>query len=73
MAIGGSIFPHKRIHKVTWVSPDHYTENQIDYICINKKFRRSVQGVRVYRGANMASDHHLVVVTLRLKLKKLPN
>ena len=70
MVIGGSIFPHKRIHKVTWVSPDHHTENQIDHICINKKFRRSVQDVRVYRGADVASDHHLVVGAPRLKLKK---
>ena len=70
MVIGGSIFPDKRIHKVTWVSPDHFTENQIDHICINKRYRRSVQDVRVYRGADVASDHHLVVATLRLKLKK---
>ena len=70
MVIGGSIFPHKRTHKVTWVSPDHHTENQIYHICINKRFRRSVQDVRVYRGADVASDHHLVVDTLRLKLKK---
>ena len=63
MAIGGSIFPHKRMHKITWVFPDHHMENQIDHICISKRFRRSVQDVRVYRGADVASDHHLVVGT----------
>ena len=52
LVIGGSIFPHKRIHKATWVSPDHTTENQIDHICISKKFRRSLQDVRVKRGAD---------------------
>ena len=27
LVIGGSIFPHKRIHKVTWIFPNHVTEN----------------------------------------------
>ena len=66
--IGGSVFPHKRIHKVTWISPDHTTENQIDHICICKKFRRTLLDVRVKRGADVASDHQLVVGRLRLKL-----
>ncbi|XP_072047018.1 craniofacial development protein 2-like [Amphiura filiformis] len=55
--IGGSVFPHKRIHKATWVSPDHKTENQIDHFCIGKKF--TLQDVRVKRGADVASDHQV--------------
>nr|KAG5702925.1 hypothetical protein BaRGS_034698 [Batillaria attramentaria] len=49
LVTGGSIFQHKRIHKATWRSPDHVTENQIDHICISRKFRRSWQDVRVTR------------------------
>ncbi|CAH2247040.1 Hypothetical predicted protein [Pelobates cultripes] len=53
LVIGGSIFLHKWIHKNTWVSPDSVTENQNDHICISKKFRRSLQDVRVRRGADV--------------------
>nr|KAG5685972.1 hypothetical protein BaRGS_017411 [Batillaria attramentaria] len=73
LVIGGSIFPHKRIHKATWRSPDHVTENQIDHICISQKFRRSWRDVRVMRGADVSSDHHLLATTLRLQLKRHTN
>ncbi|VDP26312.1 unnamed protein product [Schistosoma margrebowiei] len=43
LVIGGTIFPHKRIHKPTWSSLDHITQNQIDHICMNKKFRRTIE------------------------------
>nr|KAG5692145.1 hypothetical protein BaRGS_020693 [Batillaria attramentaria] len=70
LVIRGSLFHHRRIHKATWVSPDLSTENQIDHVCIGRKFRRSLQDVRVKRGADVASDHHLLVARLKLKLKK---
>ncbi|XP_048759317.2 craniofacial development protein 2-like [Ostrea edulis] len=73
LVIGGSIFPHKRIHKATWRSPDHFTENQIDHICISKKFRRAWKDVRVMRGADVSSDHHLLMTAVRLRLKKFNN
>ena len=73
LVIGGSIFPHKRIHKATWISPNHVTENQINHICISRKFRRSWQDVRVMRGADVSSDHHLLLTTVRLLLKRFTN
>ncbi|VDP77836.1 unnamed protein product, partial [Schistosoma curassoni] len=70
LVIGGTIFPHKRIHKATWTSPDNTIQNHIDHICINKTFRRTTEDVRTKRGADIASDHHLLVAKMKLKLKK---
>lgn len=70
LVIGRSFFHHRRVHKATWVSPDLMTENQIDHVCIGKKFRRSLQDGRVRRGADVALDHHLLVARIKLKLKR---
>lgn len=68
LVIGGTVFPHKPIHKATWISPDRITENQIDHICVTRKFRRSLPDVRVKRGADDGSDHHLLAAKIKLKL-----
>ncbi|VDO88575.1 unnamed protein product [Schistosoma margrebowiei] len=49
------------MHKTTWTSPDYTTQNQIGHICIKKSFRRTIEDVRTKRGADIASDHHLLV------------
>lgn len=61
LVVSGSVFPYKRIHKATWVLPDHSTENQIGHVYIGKKFRKSLLDMTVKRGADVASDHHLVI------------
>ena len=71
LVIGGTIFPHKEIHKTTWNSPDKRTKNQIDHITINSKWRTSLLDTRVLRGADIGSDHMLVVSRLRLKLRRV--
>ena len=32
LVIGGSLFPHKTVHKATRLSPNHVMENQIDHM-----------------------------------------
>ncbi|KAK0150528.1 Craniofacial development protein 2 [Merluccius polli] len=56
---------------MTWVSPGGGTRNELDYICINTRWRSSLLDVRSYRGADVGSDHFLVVGKIRLKLKKV--
>ncbi|XP_055890589.1 uncharacterized protein LOC129927195 isoform X3 [Biomphalaria glabrata] len=58
LVIGVTVFPHKRINKAT------------DHVCIVKKFCQSLQDERVRQGAVVASDHHLLIARVRLKLKK---
>ena len=68
---GNTYFKHKLILKKTWRSPDGTVENEIDYICISQRLRSTLHDVRVYRGADIGSDHHLVIATLKLKFKKI--
>ncbi|CAH1266795.1 Hypp3576 [Branchiostoma lanceolatum] len=71
LSISNTFFQHKLIHKKTWRSPDGSTNNEIDYICISQRWKSALLDVRVYRGADVGSDHHLLGAKLRLRLKKL--
>ena len=70
MVIGGNVFKHKRIHKATSRHPDQHTENQIDHITFGRKYKRYFEDVKVRRGADVDSDHNLVIVKVKLKMKK---
>ena len=70
LIIGSTCFPHKNIHKGTWISPDGNTINQIDHVLINRKFRSALQDARSYRGADCDSDHLLVIAKIKIRLCK---
>ena len=69
LVIGGSIFQHKRIHKVTYVTPGGRYNTQIDYFSISQRFKGCLEDVRNRRGCDIGQkhDHFLVVAILRLR------
>lgn len=72
LMITDTLFPHKTIHKATWTSPDGVTRNQIDHILVSRKFRNSVKDTRVFRSADIGSDHFLVCMEVKLRLRTNP-
>jgi hypothetical protein len=37
LIVESSLFPHRNVHKFTWISPDGNTHNQIDHILIDRR------------------------------------
>ena len=73
LVVTNTLHPHKESRLVTWISNDGQTENQIDYIMISKRFRSSVitNKTRAFPGADVGSDHNLVMMNFKLKLRKI--
>ncbi len=69
LILAGTLFMRIYIHPTTWRSPDKRTVSQIDHVIINEKWRRSLQDVKANRGADIGSNHVLVVATVSLKLR----
>ena len=63
-----TFYQHKNIHKYTWykVTDSKTQRSLIDFIITSDNVRHTVMDVRVKRGAELATDHHLVVSTLDL-------
>ena len=70
LIVTNTLFSHKRIHTWTWMPPSRTGKGAVkDYILVDERSRSSVQDVRVYRGAEIDSDHHMVMMRYSLSLK----
>jgi len=68
MVVMSTNFQHKRIHKITWLSPDQNTASLIDHIIINANKKGVIEDVKTMRGPNIDSDHFLVKAVIKQKL-----
>ena len=57
--------------KKHWCSPDGRTQNQIDHTIINNRWRGCLQDVGARRGADVGSDHVLIIAKVKLKLRRM--
>ena len=67
--------PHKPSRRWTWHSPGGDYHNQVDYIMIKRRFQSSVNiaKTRSFPGADIGSDHELVMMTCKLRLQRVKN
>ncbi|XP_013163277.1 PREDICTED: uncharacterized protein LOC106114561 [Papilio xuthus] len=56
---------------MTWCSPDGKTFNQIDHVLVDSRHYSNLLDVRTHRGANIDSDHFLVVAKIRARISNL--
>lgn len=68
LVIGGTLFTHDDSYKHTWISPKKPYRTQIDHIAISQQWKSSLNDVRTNIGANIKSDHRLLVAKIHLKL-----
>ena len=65
--------PNRRLY--TWKSPqdndNNIVRNQIDFLLVNERYRNSIKSVKTYPGADVYSDHNLLLARLHIKLKLL--
>jgi len=68
MAISSTIFPHKNIHKQTWISPCGRIRNQIDHVLADKRIRSNDIDVRRMKGSSAISNHFLVRIKIHFRI-----
>jgi hypothetical protein len=59
----------KRLY--TWKAPADWSQYQLDYILVKHQFRNRVKDVHTLPGADIDSDHNLLVAKIYTRLKKI--
>ena len=66
MKIANTFFKHKEAHKWTRVVEERNERSIIDYVIVSNSLFYSTQDVRVKRGAEIYSDHYLVLAKMSI-------
>ena len=66
MKIANTFFKHKDVHKLTRVVEERNERSIIDYIIVSNSLFYSTHDVRVKRGAEIYSDHFLVIAKMSI-------
>jgi exonuclease III len=71
LTLANTLHPHKLSRTTTWHAPNGQVHNQIDYILAPQRFKSSINkaNTRTFPGADIGSDHDLVLTNIKLKLK----
>ncbi|KAK0143577.1 ATP-binding cassette sub-family G member 8 [Merluccius polli] len=65
LSITNTMFKHKGVHMCTWHQDTLGRSSMIDFVVVSLDLRPHVLDTRAKRGAELSTDHHLVVSWLR--------
>ncbi|KAK3572444.1 hypothetical protein QTP86_032667 [Hemibagrus guttatus] len=72
LSITNTIFKHKGAHQYTWYQDTLGRRSMIDLVVMSSDLRPHVLDTRVKRGAELSTDHHLVVSWIHLR-RRMPD
>ncbi|KAK3514741.1 hypothetical protein QTP70_029691 [Hemibagrus guttatus] len=72
LSITNTMFKHKGVHQYTWDQDTPGWRSMIDLVIMSSDLRPHVLDTRVKRGAELSTDHHLVVSWIRLR-RRMPD
>ncbi|KAK3508160.1 hypothetical protein QTP70_015359, partial [Hemibagrus guttatus] len=67
LSITNTMFKHKGVHQYTWYQDTLGWRSMIDLVIVSSDLRPHVLDTRVKRGAELSTDHHLVVSWIHLR------
>jgi len=71
LCITNTWFKQSKRRRYTWKAPGDVRRMQLDYIMVKQRYRNSVKNAHAFPGADADTDHNLVVMRVKLKLKRL--
>ncbi len=71
LSITNTMFKHKGVQQCTWHQDTLGRRSMIDFVVVSSDLRPYVLDTRVKRGAELSTDHHLVVSWIRWRGRKL--
>ena len=71
LVLANTLGNHKPSRRWIWHSPDGTHHNQVGYILVKKRFRSGIKTARTrtFPGADVGSDHDMVMMTVQTRLK----
>ncbi|KAK3571000.1 hypothetical protein QTP86_033564, partial [Hemibagrus guttatus] len=72
LSITNTMFKHKGVHQYTWYQDTLGRRSMINFVIVSSDLRPHVLDTRVKRGAELSTDHHLVVSWIRLR-RRMPD
>ena len=70
LVLRNTFFDHKDIHLATWTGPGDRNADQIDLMVMRRAQAKAIVNCRVHRGAELETDHYLLVSSCRLQLSQ---